>query len=98
MTVAQTGVPDALRGVTHDAPVADASRPVVQADLAARHHDVAVETVPVESAEAPVVRDEDVFTPQTPGGPVLAHGARPKEYEAEERVALPGADGRPPAR
>lgn len=89
------GVPDALRGTSRVTPTETpaVNRPV-EADLAARHH----ETAPVEFAavvEVPAVRDEDVFAPQTPGGPVLAHGARPKDYEPEERVALPGGtDGR----
>ncbi|MFB9323882.1 WXG100 family type VII secretion target [Cryptosporangium minutisporangium] len=91
------GVPDALRGAAPggaDGPTG-AERPVFQADLAARHHgaDPLVGTpadAPVTPDGVPVVRDEDVFAPVTPGGPVLAHGSTPKEYEPSERVALPG--------
>ncbi|SHN75461.1 hypothetical protein [Cryptosporangium aurantiacum] len=93
---APMGVPDALRGTAPgatDRPT-DATRPVTPADLAARHHADAVAPVPVDqslAADAPVVRDEDVFAPVTPGGPVLAQGSTPPEYRTEERVALPGS-------
>ncbi|MFG1922430.1 hypothetical protein [Cryptosporangium sp. NPDC048952] len=85
VTSAAAGVPGTLRGtspLTPASPDPSASRPVVEADLAARH---------VEPTDTHALRDEDVFVPQTPGGPVLAHGKRPRDYEAEERIALPGS-------
>ena len=83
------GVPEGLRGATRpgEQPPARGARPVARPDLAARRVNATPAVEPELAEERPV---NDVFSPETPGGPVLREAAE-TTHEPAPRVALPGS-------